>query len=163
MILEETWLNSETSNQQVIGKVNNWTVVKRLDSTDGRKHMGLMLVHPKLKIDSQSLVFSIDYTEGRKSSTDKLLYQGIILQFKEIYRQFVFLYIRETPNETETRDMSNKFKNMDGIIGDLNLDPQSENENNRIKTLCRDSKVMSLKEITTVNFKQLDHILLDKG
>ena len=84
------------------------------------------------------------------------------MKFKEIYKQFVFLYIRETPNDKETREISDKFKNFDGIIGDLNLDPAMENENRKIKTLCGNSKVMSLKEITTINFRQLDHILIDK-
>ena len=161
LVLAETWLDSGTSNQLVINKINNWIVVKRLDATDGGKHMGLMLIHPKSKMMGQSLIFSMDYVEERKMVTGKLLYQGIIIQFKEIYRQFVFLYIRETPNEKETADMSKKFENLDGIIGDLNLDPEMDNEDKKIRMLCGDSKVMSLKEITTVNFKQLDHILLD--
>ena len=33
----ETWLNIKTTNQEVINKLENWKIVKRLDATDNKK------------------------------------------------------------------------------------------------------------------------------
>ena len=94
---------------------------------DGVKHMGLLLLHPKYKIHSPSLIYDLDYTEGRKDKSQTLLYQGLIIKLKHCYKQFAFLYIRQTPSKKETNEIANKF---DGIIGDLNLDPAVKNERN---------------------------------
>jgi hypothetical protein len=124
--------------------------------------MGLLLVNPRSKTHSKELLYSMDYTEGKRGISEELLYQGIIIKFKKIYKQFVFLYIRTTPSDKETNEISKKFESFDGIIGDLNLNPAIENENKRLATMCGDSKVMELKEITTNNLVQLDHILRRK-
>ena len=36
LVLSETWLNNETSNDQVISKLQNWSVIKRLDATESK-------------------------------------------------------------------------------------------------------------------------------
>ena len=38
LVIAETWLNHETSNYHVITKLDNWTILKRLDGTDGGKN-----------------------------------------------------------------------------------------------------------------------------
>ena len=46
LVISETWLTSNISNEYVIQKLKNWRVIKRLDATDDKKHMGLMLLAP---------------------------------------------------------------------------------------------------------------------
>ena len=115
--------------------------------------MGLLLLHPKSRGGYEDIIYDMDYTEGKRKQ--QLLYQGIIIKFKKIYKQFVFRYVRATPNNEETKEMLNKFMDLDGIVGDLNLNPELENEKKRLKTLCGNTKEMELKEITTRDLNNL--------
>ena len=47
-------------------------------------------------------------------------------------------------------------------MGDLNLNPRKEAEILRIKELCQEKLEMALKEDTTTDFNQIDHILIHK-
>jgi hypothetical protein len=125
LVVSETWLTFNTSNEQVIKKLKNWKVIKRLTATDNTKHMGLMLLAPIMVENIDNLIFSLDYVEGYRNDGESgaLLYQGIILDIKVIYKKIACLYIRQTPNQIETEELAGRFKNHDCIIGDLNLNP----------------------------------------
>ena len=64
LVISETWLTSNISNEYVIQKLKNWRVIKRLDATDDKKHMGLMLLAPIMVENLEKLIFNLDYVEG---------------------------------------------------------------------------------------------------
>ena len=106
--------------------------------------MGLLLLYPHDKRNNPSLIYSLDYTEGRKAKSQALLYQSLIIKLKHHYKQFAFLYIRETPTEVETTEISKKFKNFDGIIGDLNLNPSIVDQKTKLERICGKTKCLAL-------------------
>ena len=158
LIISETWLTSDIPNKIVIEKLKNWRIIKRLDATDNKKHMGLLLLAPNNFEDYKETIFSMDYSEGYRN--EKLLYQGIILDLKLIYKKIVCLYIRKTPNEKESLEIAEKFKNADCIMGDLNLNPSDLHQKSMLLKISGNDKSIALEEITTINNKQLDHIIL---
>ena len=124
--------------------------------------MGLLLITPRTKENPYDLLFSLDYLEGYKSSNGNLLYQGLVMNVKAYYRRAVFLYIRETPNMIETIELNKSVKGCDMIIGDLNLIPKIPEQDKKISALCGRTKCMALRENTTVNDSQLEHIIIEK-
>ena len=164
LVVSETWLTFNTSNEQVIKKLKNWKVIKRLDATDNTKHMGLMLLAPIMVENIDNLIFSLDYVEGYRNDGESgaLLYQGIILDIKVIYKKIACLYIRQTPNQIETEELAGRFKNHDCIIGDLNLNPAVHSDKSKLLKLCEGGKFLALKELTHVNGNQLEHVILDQ-
>ena len=160
LVLSETWLTINISNKEVIKKLANWKIVKRLDSTDNGRHMGLMLITPNKKASSLNLIFDMDYVEGYTDGNATLLYQGITMNLKTIYKKFVFLYIRKTPSKSETVKIADRFSTFDGIIGDLNLNPAQTEQKSKLEKLCGNDKYLSLTEVTTMKLTQLDHIIL---
>ena len=79
LICSETWLTEKTTNNEIIEKLDNWKIIKRLDATDNRKHMDLMLMIPKGQEASMQLVFDMDYIEGFSVVDATLLYQGLTM------------------------------------------------------------------------------------
>ena len=49
------------------------------------------------------------------------------------------------------------------ILGDLNLNPMNESEKLLLELLCGTEQQQYLKEITTKEYNQLDHIVADKS
>ena len=162
LVLSETWLTEKNTNEEIIRKLDNWKIIKRLDATDNRKHMGLMLMVPKRNTNFMTLVFIMDYAEGYTKDNPKLLYQGLIVNLKKHYKKLVFLYVRKTPTLIETKEIARRFANFDCIIGDLNLNPASEEQKQKLSIICGTTKYMALLETTTINLNQLDHIILEK-
>ena len=68
----------------------------------------------------------MDYTEGNRNINQELLYKGLIIKCKKIYKQFIFLSIGITPSDKETYEMSRKFKHFERIMCDLSLNPAIE-------------------------------------
>ena len=64
LVISETWLTSNISNEYVIQKLKNWRVIRRLDATDDKKHMGLMLLAPIMLENLEKMIFNLDYVEG---------------------------------------------------------------------------------------------------
>ena len=162
LIISETWLTVNISNGEVIKKLKNWKIIKRLDSTDNGKHMGLMLISPCSKTDCLELIFDMDYVEGYTDGNTTLLYQGITMNLRKCYKKLVFLYIRKTPSQAETVGIACRFSQFDCIMGDLNLNPALLEQKNKLGILCGDTKYLALEETTTLNHNQLDHIILEK-
>ena len=166
LVISETWLTSETSNKTVIEKLKNWKIIKRLDATDNRKHMGLLLITPMNQASRTDLLFDLDYIEGymkrNKNEPRSLLYQGIVLSLKKIYRRVVCIYIKQTPNEKETLEISGRIDELDCLIGDLNLNPRIQAEKEKLLKLCGTKKCFGLEENTSTQNSQIDHVLIDK-
>ena len=124
--------------------------------------MGLLLLAPQSFEVYNSIIFGLDYVQGLQNNGE-LLYQGLVLDQKMIYKTVVCLYIRKTPNDKETLEIANRFQYADCIIGDLNLNPAVPNQSSNLSKVCGSTKGIALMEITTINDNQLDHILLDKS
>ena len=162
LVVSETWLTSDVCNADVINKLKDWRVLKRLDATDNKKHMGLLLLTPKAKSNSYKILYSLDYIEGYSSSNGQLLYQGLIVDIKSLYRRASFLYIRRTPNTREVNEIKKALQSCDIIIGDLNLNPKIIEQKQKLKTICGTTKFMALEEITTLHDSQLEHVIVEK-
>ena len=162
LVISETWLDSSTSNKSVTDKLKNWKIIKRLDATDNKKHMGLMLIAPINFENYNALIFSLDYVQDQRNNGE-LLYQGLILDLKQIYKKIVCLYIRKTPSEKESSDIGKRFQHADCIIGDLNLNPAIPKQKSNLLKICGSIKSIALTENTTMNNNQLDHVLLDNN
>ena len=163
LILSETWLTVNIENKAVMRKLTNWKIIKRLDATDYGKHMGLMLIIPKDKSDILNIISDMDYVEGYTEGNATLLYQGLTVNLRKYYQKLVFLYIRKTPTQSENVQIAERFSQFDAIIGDLNLNPSLPEQRNKLDRICGKNKYLALKEITTLNHNQLDHIILDKS
>ena len=109
LVLSETWLTAGTKNKELIKKLENWKILKRLDATDNRKHMGLMLLTPKDMEKSVEMVYDMDYVEGYTNNNSSLLYQGLVMSLKKYYKKIVFLYIRKTPSMAESQNLAMEF------------------------------------------------------
>ena len=160
LVIAETWLNKETTNEDVRKKLSNWRVLKRVDASDNMKHMGLLLITSSRT--ENGILYDTHHIEGYKQNTKKLLYQGLVVEIKHLYLRLVFLYIRETPNSEEVKNLNQYLKNVDCIIGDLNLNPKISEQKMKIMTLCGDTKYMALEEETTINGTHLDHVLIEQ-
>ena len=163
MVVAETWLTDDVSNKDVIRKLNNWKVLKRLDATDNKKHMGLLLLTPASRINPFELIYNLDYHQGNSSSNGELLYQVLIMDVKPLYKRIAFIYIRETPNLKETEELKRCLKSCDILMGDLNLNPKITEQNKKLSILCGSNRCMSLREITTVYDSQLEHVIIEKN
>ena len=161
LVVSETWLSSDESNNLVINKLKNWRIIKRLDATDNVKHMGLLLMSPYTTDRDTEILYALDYVEGYKSNSKKLLYQGLVMDIKCYYKRIIFLYIRETPSSEEATSITNRFKSFDCIIGDLNLNPLVVQDKQKLMNICGKTKQLLLEETTTVNKTQLDHIVIE--
>ena len=91
-------LNLLTTNKEIMKKLNNWKIIKRLDATDHGKHMGLMLIIPKEKIEIKNAIFDMDYVEGYTEDNTTLLYQGLTVNLRKYYQKLVFFVHQENTN-----------------------------------------------------------------
>ena len=162
LVVSETWLNQETKNDEVTRRLKKWRIIKRLDATDNKKHMGLLLMAPNNNKNYKDALFNLDYVEGYSETNGDLLYQGIVVDLNYIYRRIVCMYIRRTPNKLEATNMAERFKDFDCIVGDLNLNPAIPEDKSKLLALCGIKKVMALNEITTVYNSQLEHVILEQ-
>ena len=150
LALSETHLQGETSDQNLVQLLNNWQVQVRFDSEDGRKHMGILILTSKSATDFQHIEnFSLDRQGQTQVQVTNVRLSGTL---------FSFVYIRTTPNLAECIWLNQKTLHSDYLIGDINCDPLSPTEENLINVIGGQKK-MILREVTTPQRKQLDHIL----
>ena len=139
----------------------NWEILVRYDCSDGRKHMGLLLLAPKrtCKIVANSNMTILPLTELR-SRNGEVRVQVLSVEYQgDVYS---FVYARVTPSKEETQEMQ-KITNMSTyIIGDLNLNPDVAEQKEKLDILCDKDKIIHLRAVTTVRSNQLDHILVQK-
>jgi hypothetical protein len=162
LVVSETWLVKSVPNNLVIEKLNNWKIIKRLDATDNKKHMGLLLMVPNGSKEYEDIIFNLDYVEGYNKRNQSLLYQGIVIDLKKIYKRVGWLYVRETPGKEESIEIGNRFEDFDGIVGDLNLNPAIEDQRSKLSSICGSRKCLALREITYMKNNQLEHVLLNE-
>ena len=98
--------------------------------------MGLLLLVPNKMSNTGDFIYSLDYIEGYNSKSKNLLYQGLVMDIRPLYRRVVFLYIRATPNSEEIQKIKRSVANCDCIVGDMNLNPKVQEQRKKLLTLC---------------------------
>ena len=158
IVLAETKLGQQFSNESLQTKLSNWRLIARYDSQDQKKHMGLLLLISKKSNISGSL--SITYQTAKRG--DHVQIEGIIV--KDVEELILgFIYCRSTPTDAEIKAINKYFGECNVLLGDFNLSHRIASDQAKVNNLCQDSKVSALKEITrSISYNQLDYILMDK-
>ena len=97
---------------------------------------------------------------------NEIKYKGTSkIQVVDVYYNFLtfsFVYSRVTPTLEEAKKLRSMVKETDFVLGDINLDPLNEKHNKALTEICGDDKVLHLKQLTRLQERQLDHILVKK-
>ena len=160
LVLAETKLDVNCSEQKIESHLDNWNILARYDSKDERKHMGLLLLSgKKSKLPTQ--VENICHKTAKRNGQNQI--EGLIVRILNGLT-FGFIYCRSTPTELEIVSINRYFVDCNVFMGDLNLSHRIQNDQQKIVSLCQETKVNVLKEITrSVSWNQLDYILVDKS
>ena len=158
LVIAETKLMPQTKTEDLQELIGNYNVIQRFDANDGKKHMGLLMISPKT---SSYTKFDTSLLKGFVNEDC----QGFVFRIQQIYKKVAFIYIR--PGKATEHLIQNLIEyydceNCDLIMGDLNLNPRIINDRMRLRQLCQNEKLdILLKESTTRNYNQLDHVLGD--
>ena len=154
MLLAETKLNSSVSSAIVVKHLSNWNILRRFDAGDDKKHMGLLLLLNKQRIDQNR---GIKYIALKREKT--LQTQGLKVKLA-CGVSLGFLYCRTTPTNSDIDKICKEFEDCSCLMGDLNLSHRIEEHRQKLKKLCKDSKESILHEITrSISNNQLDYVL----
>ena len=154
LTLAETHLTPNIPTEHIEAILTNWVVKFRFDSPDNKPHMGILTLVPKnpqSKINVHIEKFSSRYREGQCQI------QTTLCRIND--HSFSFVYCRTTPTVKESEWIVEMTANTHYLMGDLNLDPTIQEQKNKLLIMCEKNKMPLLKEITTKNNVQLDHIL----
>jgi hypothetical protein len=159
LAISETKLDVSVATSKIEKILSNWSIIRREDAKDESKHMGLLLLAPKAS-NVTTILKSLRYQKALR--IDKLQIQGLIVRFTN-HINIGFIYCRTTPTDAEVRATRETFKECQVLMGDFNLSPKKEAEQEKLKLLCNNDKCMALKEITRrASINQPDHILVDR-
>ena len=159
LVLSETKLTKSIQTSTLNNQLSNWNIIKRYDSDDGLKHMGLMLL---VGSNSRLIGQSIVVTHLPAMRDGKLQIQGVIVRLNDDMK-CGFIYCRSNPNNSEIRGIKKYFDECNFLMGDLNLSSRVEEDRRKIDQLCGNKKISALKEITrSISNNQLDHILINE-
>ena len=85
--------------------MTNWNIIRREDSNDEVKHMGLILLAPKGS-NIMNFLTSLRYQKALRNN--KLQVEGLIVRLTNEVN-IGFLYCRSTPNEAEIKGINKHF------------------------------------------------------
>ena len=88
LVLAETKLDGSNISNESIIHLDQWNVIQRFDSKDGRKHMGLLLLSGKAS-NLVKEIQSVDFQTIKRRSN--LQIQGLIITLRGGHR-FGFIY-----------------------------------------------------------------------
>ena len=154
LVIAETKLTENVEDKFLEEKLTEYSILRRFDISDDKKHMGFLIMKPREAKD----VPLKHIAEFKDTSCQVMIYE-----IKNDVK-FAFVYLR--PNAGNKDQISKILKNyqcsdVNVIMGDLNLNPRISFENDRLKQLC-ENKEPALNEVTTVHKNQLDHIIVSK-
>ena len=156
LVVADSRLTEETDEAFFSKNIFNWKVEHRFDSPDRLKHMGLLVLKSKMCSEMDLTIKEKQYF--RKQNVHM---QILFLTFHSYNLETAFLYIRETPNQEETKVLKKDLEKVDLVMGDLNIDaddPKRIADKKKLDTLCV-KRTRILREVTTTRYNQLDHIL----
>ena len=120
--------------------------------------MGLLVLKSKMCSEMDLNIKEKQYFRKQNVHT-----QVLFLTFHSYNLETAFLYIRETPNQEETKILKKDLEKVDLVMGDLNIDaddPKRIADKKKLDTLCV-KRTRILMEVTTTHYNKLDHILLN--
>ena len=161
LVLADTRLDEKTSSQFLEEQLSNWLVLNRYDADDDHCHMGLLVLQGKASTSDINLEVLFEHKERLRN---QVYFQILKVHFRKILLHAAFVYVRETPSQKSLERMIkiiNKGKKAELIMGDLNLD--SIRDKSMLDKLCGVDKCLILREPTTLNLNQLDHIIIEKS
>ena len=154
LTIAETHLTSNISTEHIENVLTNWVVKFRFDSPDQKPHMGILTLVPKKPKRNISIHTELSLFKYRDNQC-----QIQVTKCRINRHSFNFVYCRTTPTNRESEWLMENTTNTEYLLGDLNLDPTVHDQNSKLNTICDKIKKPLLKEITTKNNVQLDHIL----
>ena len=158
LVLAETKLIESNCSKDVENLLDNWTLLGRYDSKDGKKHMGLLLLcklNSSISGEISSMIHEVVKRDGN------LQIQGLIVRLKNGFN-LGFIYCRSNPFFSEIKAINKYFEECTAIMGDFNLSHRNEEDQKKIISLCQETRFSALNEITrSISINQLDYILLD--
>ena len=159
--LSDTKLSPKHNNESLNQMLIHWTVVHRFDTTDGRRHMGLLILTPKIMSNSswKGLNFEIRGAEEVKKMSGETTIQ--VVNCSQNDELVSFLYVNAKPNNEDVEKIQRLIFNSNYTFGDLNLNPEIKEDRKKLDHICGKSKMMHLKAINTDRRNQLDHIIID--
>ena len=159
LVISDTRLTRKDTDVDLKSRLSNWNIIGRFDSEDDRKHMGMVLlqsVHSSIGSE-----FSMKTYFKKVEGNNLVFAQVITLKLLKLSLQASFIYIRETPMLKDVERFSKYMQDSNIIMGDLNLDPNRDEDHKKLTILIGTSKKRVLHEVTTTRINQLDHILID--
>ena len=131
LIISETKLDARVTSVQLEKLLSNWQIVRREDSGDELKHMGMIFLSPK-KSDLMKILKGVQYFKIFRSKEIQI--QGLIIRLnKDI--NMTFVYCRSTPNQKEIKEMKKYCDGSQVVMGDFNLSNKKEAEEKKLDLL----------------------------
>ena len=150
MVVSDTRSHKETTTENIAGFLKNWSIIGRYDSKDAIRHLGMLVL--KSKFSSQG--DKIDLHEKQYFKKNVVQMQVVFANFMLFGLRTALVYIRETPTVEQIKILNRDLKNIDLVIGDLNLDLNRDPDSDKLKMLCQHRKRV-LTEVTTTRYNQL--------
>ena len=154
LTIAETHLTPNVSTEHIEAVLTNWVVKYRFDSNDQKPHMGILMLVPK-KPQTKIKVHTEQSTSRYRDGQCQV--QATLCRINR--HTFSFVYCRTTPSIREGEWIMRMTADSQYLMGDLNLDPTVQDQKDKLHIICDKLKKSLLKEITTKNGVQLDHIL----
>ena len=162
LCIADSRLTSREDSEYLKDALDNWVLLHRFDCQDGRKHMGLLIMTPKTKINLpriQTLKFENEDEIRNAVGVTRVQILNVINEGD----RYSFIYCQITPNETEVAQIENITQYSDYILGDMNLNPEKPDQLQKLKNICGEFKTMHLRAVTYIPGRnQLDHIIVRK-
>ena len=158
LVVADTALDNSTSDKYLADNLSNWRVHHRVDSQDGKKHMGFLVLQGQSASVDISILTLNEGNEWRKRG-DRVT-QILNVFFEEYLLEASFVYINKTPTQSDLKNLCETLKSSNLIMGDLNLDMDRAEDQVKLEALCGESKRRVLSEVTTDQYNQLDQIIL---
>ena len=135
-MVADTRLAERNETNDLEANLSNWQLIKRFDSKDGIAHMGLIMLQ-SCSSKKDDIVRNIVETKFYKTEKGKKIThtQVMTVSFLKYHLTSAFIYIRQTPSETETLKLEQYLKSYDLVMGDLNLDAYRTEDLQKIKML----------------------------
>ena len=157
----DTRLEENNSMEDLEKRLSNWKILHRLDSDDNMKHMGLLLLQSRKNPKNITVKVGAKTSRKRVDGEKIVFLQCLKVNIPEYAINIAFVYIRQSPTQTEVTLLLKILEDVDLLLGDLNLDPMRTEDLKKLNSLCAYSHSRVLNELTTTHFNQLDHIFFD--
>ena len=163
LCLSDTRLKKDISEENLKKCLSNWKILYRQDSSDKKKHMGLLVITPlhvyNKKWNQMNISFS--HAEEVKLKSGETLIQVLhITHYEEVVS---FIYCSVKPDRAQTAKIGELIQGSNYLLGDINLNPELKDDKSKLEIICGKNKMLYLRALTTVYRSQLDHVIVDKN